>query len=142
VWSYQNGEWYYWANPDYFPTEGAGGDNALTSIEPGYGYYIKMHVEDELLLNGEKMWRFGTNSQPPAVQVSPSWNLIGHYGTNVVSNANALTSLSSNYDALLGAEGNVISTLYPEFGYWLFVTGNSNLNYAPSATDYADPEEA
>ena len=109
-------------------------------MEPGWGYYVKMYEEDILYLNGEKMYGFNEFDipRPPVVTLTPSWNLIGHYGLNDVSKANALTTLDGHYATLLNKVGTPISILEPTKGYWLFQTYTQDLDYAPSDADYAE----
>ncbi len=132
VWSYQQGEWSYF--------KGVTGE--LNEIIPGFGYYIKMLGEDTLYLNGEKV--YGNNEftvpRPPVVTLTPSWNLIGHYGMkDNVAKSDALDTLAGSYSTML--DENYYSVLdsgllIPTEGYWLFLTGTDNLDYAPSEAAY------
>ena len=142
VWAYQGGEWScYLADDEY---DGLGlcdeDHSPLTTMEPGWGYYVKMYEEDILYLNGEKMYGFNEFDipRPPVVTLTPSWNLIGHYGLNHVSKADALTTLDGHYATLLNKVGTPISILEPTKGYWLFQTYTQDLDYAPSDADYAE----
>jgi len=130
VWSYQQGEWSYYS--------GENGGN-LDRIIPGFGYYIKMNGEDTLYQNGEKM--YGNDEfvvpRPPVVTLTPSWNLIGHYGmVESLPKEDALDTLAGSYSTMLDKEGNPISYFNPTEGYWLFLTGTDNLDYAPSEEAY------
>lgn len=127
VWSYQEGEWHFYSE--------VVGD--LKMIIPGFGYYIKMTEDGTLYLRGKKMYGgIGGWGMPPSVILIPGWNLIGHYGLKQVSISDALTSLNGYYDALLNIGGHSQSKLDSGQGYWLFVKGTNNLQYAPSNTSY------
>lgn len=130
VWSYQQGVWSYF--------NGANGN--LDEIIPGFGYYIDMNEEDTLYLNGERM--YGDNEfvvpRPPVVTLTPSWNLIGHYGmVEPLLKDKALDTLAGSYSTLLDKDGISVPDMNPKEGYWLFVTGTDNLDYAPSDEAYA-----
>jgi PKD repeat protein len=133
VWSYQGGEWLYY--------RGEEGDT-LDVIVPGYGYYIEMANDDILFQNGEKMFNSGENEQPPSVMVTPGWNLIGHYGTRTdVLRDDALETLEGTYATVLNGNGFSVTAdneLLPEEGYWLFLKGTEELEYAPSEAAYAE----
>jgi len=120
----------------YYSDNGVGN---LDEIIPGFGYYINMSEEDVLYQNGKRM--YGNNEftvpKPPVVTLTPSWNLIGHYGTvSGLSKAQALTTLNENYATLLDEDGFASLSMDPTEGYWLFLTGTDNLDYAPSSFAY------
>ncbi|MFH1608380.1 MAG: PKD domain-containing protein [archaeon] len=141
IWSYENGEWIY-----NYPLATTGiwstSDSRIQDIVPGYGYYIKMNEAAEINYDGKKMYgNSGDNAdwdfpKPPVVSLVKGWNLIGHYGLNDVNKSNAFTTLSGNYATLMDEDGDIVSTLSPTKGYWLFVTGTSGLEYAPSDDSY------
>jgi PKD repeat protein len=150
IWAYVYDEetgknvWKY-NTPD---SDGWNVDRTLQNIIPGYGYYIKMNNEVLIYNNGEKMYGNSDNEnewnipKPPVVTLTPSWNLVGHYGMNTdVSKEEALDTLGESYSTMLDMEGNPISdgtNLSPTQGYWLFVTGTDNLDYAPSEEAYSE----
>lgn len=57
--------------------------DTLTSIEPGWGYWVYSN-EDELVLTlGGSLFSTGPNLEgPPERQLMPGWNLIGYYGAS------------------------------------------------------------
>lgn len=114
-------------------------ERTLNDIIPGYGYYIKMNSEVTVYNDGERM--YGNNEftvpKPPVVTLIPSWNLIGHYGMEEdINKENALDTLDSSYSTLLDKDGYSVSEMNPTEGYWLFITGTNNLDYAPSNAAY------
>ncbi len=115
----------------------------LDKIIPGYGYYIKMGSEDILYLNGKRMYGNDDNiaPKPLVVTLTPSWNLIGHYGLiEDISKSSALDTLSGSDSTILDKDGYSIADeepLNPKQGYWLFLTGTDNLDYAPSEEAYS-----
>lgn len=149
IWAYVYDEetgknvWKY-NTPD---SDGWNVDRTLQNIIPGYGYYIKMNNEVIAYNNGGKMYGNSDDEdewnvpKPPVVTLTPSWNLVGHYGMNTdVSKEEALDTLGESYSTMLDMDGNPISdetSLNPTQGYWLFVTGTDNLDYAPSEEAYS-----
>jgi hypothetical protein len=115
----------------------------LQSIIPGYGYYIYMDEEATLYHDGEKYYNIGgVGTMPPQVQLTTGWNLIGHYGTNMVNKSNEIQDLSGGIltdlatVTVLDQDANPITQLFMGKGYWAFVTGEHKLLYAPSQADY------
>ncbi|MEM2963762.1 MAG: discoidin domain-containing protein, partial [Candidatus Anstonellales archaeon] len=73
VWAYdsENEQWLVW-------TPGEAPDT-LTSIEPGWGYWVlEKDGCEELVLGGSL---FDTLAVPPTRNIVKGWNLIGYYGT-------------------------------------------------------------
>ena len=69
VWTYDNGSWYVWI-------PGLGG--TLTSIKPGWGYWVIAKEDIKLLISGSL---FSPITTPPSKELQSGWNLIGYYGT-------------------------------------------------------------
>jgi len=126
IWSYQMGKWKVYSQAP----------NDLVNIVPGYGYYIGMSESDTTYQNGKKMYGDDTPPQPPVVTVTPSWNLIGHYGMLNITKEDALETIKDNYATVIDKDGNPVSVFNPTEGYWLFLTGLNNLYYAPSEKAY------
>lgn len=138
VWSYQNGQWKY-NTPLSDGTRWTATSGRIQNIIPGYGYYIKMDNEVTSYKNGERMYDNDgfTTPKPPFVTLTPSWNLIGHYGmVESLTKDLALTTLGGRDSTLLDNNGIAVSTMNPTEGYWLFITGTGNVDYAPSNDAY------
>lgn len=145
IWAYQPGEdgknrWLF------HPPEAPAGVGNLEDMVPGYGYYVFMDEEDVLYANGEKYYNIdkeGGIPMPPQVILTTGWNLIGHYGMNCVAKVSETNDLSGDSLTdlaeltLFGEDASPASTLYPKEGYWVFVTNQDNLLYAPSEADYS-----
>lgn len=54
------------------------GPSNLDAIRPGYGYWVLMREDEDLLLGGSL---FQPGKVPPSRTLLPGWNLIGYYGT-------------------------------------------------------------
>ncbi|MBU2496427.1 MAG: hypothetical protein KJ767_00005, partial [Nanoarchaeota archaeon] len=129
IWSYQMGEWKVYSE----------GPQDLTDIIPGYGYYVDVNDDVTSYQNGEKMYGNDgwTVPKPPVVTLTPSWNLIGHYGMNEgLSRAESFTTIEGYYATILDVNGMPTYEFYPTEGYWLFLTGINNMDYAPSDAAY------
>jgi len=155
VWAYQHNpetgenEWYSYS-PDA-PEE----VNDLETMVPGYGYYV--YVSEEYLAdlnlglynNGDKYYEIGQQGipMPPQVTLTSGWNLIGHFGMNEVAKSEEIQDLSGGSLTdladltLLGQAAGPINYLEPGVGYWVFVTGQGSLLYAPSEADYAEDQD-
>lgn len=70
VWTYDNGEWLVW-------TPGEGPDS-LSTIDPGWGYWVLMDNCTDLIVGGSLLSE-GPNG-PPSKDMTEGWNLIGYYG--------------------------------------------------------------
>jgi len=70
VWTYDNDQWYMWD-----PLSGG----TLTSIKPGWGYWIITNNDTKLLIAGNL---FSPIATPPSKNLQSGWNLIGYYGTD------------------------------------------------------------
>ncbi len=71
VWSYQNGEWL-----GYDPNVPMN-VNTLTTLEPGYGYWVQMNDTDSFVIGGSL---FNPLVVPPSIDMINGWNLVGLYG--------------------------------------------------------------
>ncbi|MBU1020715.1 MAG: PKD domain-containing protein, partial [Firmicutes bacterium] len=118
-----NGKWY--RARKYDDSSGYSGPTSykLTTIVPGYGYWINMEHADTLK---------GIGSIAPerdgamlGVEIANGWNLIGHYGLDELGYDEALTSLTlgsvgdgetTYYDAVVSDEDEM---MYPYKGYWM-----------------------
>ncbi|MCK4552624.1 hypothetical protein KAT80_00275 [Candidatus Pacearchaeota archaeon] len=128
VWTYYDGEWYV-----YTPN---GGPDTLETIEPGYGYWVKMSDYAELVVGGSLL--SPGPGIPPSRELQEGWNLIGRYGLGEKDAYCALFSLVDttigfprwsalySYDAVddefiaLGTG----SDTYPGEGYWINMIQN------------------
>jgi cysteine-rich repeat protein len=143
VWAYkvnENGtnEWSFYTSTS--------GD--LDEMIPGYGYYVCTNKTEAIYGDGEKYYELGISgvSMPPQVELTTGWNLIGHYGMNDVPkflekqdlSGGDLTDLADV--TLLGKDASPNMELNPGVGYWAFITGQTNLEYAPSPFDYNEEE--
>jgi hypothetical protein len=72
VWAYdsENSEWLVWTHD---------GPKTLTSIQPGWGYFVFEMNDEEWLAIGGSLMKPGV--LPPSRVLEPGWNLIGYYGT-------------------------------------------------------------
>ena len=68
----ETGEWYVWSSGE--------GPDSLTSIEPGWGYWVLEMLDEEWLTIGGSL--FSTSELPPSRPLVEGWNLIGYYGTS------------------------------------------------------------
>lgn len=134
-----------WNKARPLATIGTGFTGSLTSIVPGYAYWIK--VSEDTVLKG-----FGTEinewQSPPSVDLGRSWNLIGKFGDNPVnakvSNTNNLifdTEIRSLGEFPImhngGFLGQVDNLIHYE-GYWALMPGNNGnpITYTVSVADY------
>jgi hypothetical protein len=69
VWTYDNGKWYVWIPGDE--------DSTLTSIDPGWGYWVLTNGNATLKIGGSL---FSPITTPPSKKLQKGWNLIGYYG--------------------------------------------------------------
>jgi hypothetical protein len=118
----------------------------VQSIIPGHGYYIKMSNESEVYQNGNRFYGIeGPVPQPPQIILTPGWNLIGHYGMEIVDKTDEINDLSGGIltdladITLLDENAYSTAVLVPTKGYWAFITGQDNIWYAPSDADYPAP---
>jgi hypothetical protein len=116
--------------------------NTLTQILPGEGYMIRMTQAAEepnpLVVTGA----FLPNNTP--IPLDAGWNWIGFLPDSAQSVSCALSSVSGNYDLVLGEVGlyapppanpafNTLSNLEPGRGYLIRTTWNVSLIYPVSA---------
>jgi hypothetical protein len=75
VWAYdgKTGNWLVYTLGD--------GPDTLTSIEPGWGYWVLETSDSECLLLGGSLFNT-TRTVPPSMDLVKGWNLIGYYGVN------------------------------------------------------------
>jgi hypothetical protein len=117
VWAYQNGNWklYNPANP---------GMSDLTTLEPSYGYWIKMKQTSTLDVTG--------SAAPTSLNLSTGWNLVGYNSTTAQPVANALSSIAGKYVSVwtyVNGSWKVydpanpgfsdLTTMEPGRGYWI-----------------------
>ncbi len=128
VWSYENGEWLYYAPGDSSST--------LSTIVPGKGYWVKTSGSTDIVVGGSL---FAEASTPNSVPIDSGWNLIGHYGVASKPRSCALASIFNEWSTLVGYD----STNNPPFddayymnpgeGYWLFAQGDDSYAYSNQA---------
>lgn len=115
VWTYDafTDQWYV-----YHPNGEA--PSNLDFFTPGWGYWIRMHEKDTLLLGGSL---FSPQVTPPTRNLKEGWNLIGYYGTE-------------GEEGYYGPEGNG-----EEAGCALFSLGDSYLDKGwTSLLTYWEPD--
>lgn len=119
----------------------SGYTGTLTTIKPGYAYWIKM--QNDAVLYGKKK-TFAQEALPlPSVNLKTgSWNLIGRYGVgtdNVLTPTNAFVyDLTGNfYEPVLKYDNGWVSATHINTykGYWLRTKANtqSTIAYEPGA---------
>lgn len=99
VWTYDNGNWYVWI-------PGLGG--TLTSIKPGWGYWVIAKEDTKLLISGNL---FSPITTPPSKELQNGWNLIGYYGTE--------------WQIYELEEDNVCGYINPVYGNYVYCSLNS-----------------
>jgi hypothetical protein len=117
VWSYQKHVWklYDPKNP---------GLSDLTSLEPGWGYWIKMNRSGTLTVSG--------SPAPKSVSLESGWNLVGYNSATPMPADTALSSIKGKYISVwiiingawksYDAENPGFSDLEiaePGYGYWI-----------------------
>jgi hypothetical protein len=102
VWTYDNGVWYTW-----IPCVGG----TLTSIKPGWGYWVLANNDTELLIAGNL---FSPVTTPPSKDLQSGWNLIGYYGTEW-----------QTYEL---EKDNVCGYINPNYGGYTYCSLNSLIN--------------
>jgi hypothetical protein len=55
-------------------------NDSLTSIEPGWGYWVMELEDEEWLTIGGSLFKTGPVA-PPSRELVPGWNLVGYYGS-------------------------------------------------------------
>jgi|GEM_PF-1279258 len=93
VWTYdgETGDWYVYT-PDGNP-----GNDDLTTMLPGWGYWVLSNEDDLLVIGGSLM---SPAMLPPSKPVVAGWNLIGYYG------AEGAPEGDNGYPGYYGPEGN------------------------------------
>jgi hypothetical protein len=131
-------------------SSGVGFTGTLTSIVPGYAYWIKVNQDTVLKGTGVKTSP-APSGMPPSVQLGSGWNLIGKFGKESVRKDNETENLVfyavdelkdlASY-VIMSLTGTTLvddSLLEPTKGYWALLGGNNgnSITYTVSETDYA-----
>jgi len=117
----------------YYP---GGTQNTLSHMDAQHGYWLKMSSAVTLTISGTKV----ASNTPISLQ--QGWNLVGYLPDTPMSLETALASIAGKYTAVLGydhgAESwyaalpdsmNTLNTMYPQHGYWIFMTEAGTLVY-------------
>ncbi len=158
VWQYDavNDEWHIYS-PDGNP-----GNDDITTMEPGFGYWVLANESDMIVIGGSLMSPAMT---PPSVPIVHGWNLVGYYGLDgapegvngfpgyygpagngspgdCAFNTLGASLLDKEFTSLWGywepsnpnswSQYDKYDNLDPGAGYWLFVQEEGI--YAPSTT--------
>jgi hypothetical protein len=119
----------------YFTSPSMRAFNTLTALLPLHGYWLHLTTGSTLSLTGTPL-PAGTT-----LALTPGWNLVGYGGTSPEPLATALGHLNNAVDITLGFDAgqggalsyftaanmapfNNLTTLQPNAGYWLHMTGN------------------
>jgi hypothetical protein len=113
VWTYHDGDWYVYS-PDNPPEA-----NSLSTMIPGWGYWLLATEDFDLLIGGSLMKPGVTPNDKPIIG---GWNLIGYYGTEGLK----------YYDGPVGAGKDVQCALDT-------IRANYLQNLAPSLWTYWEP---
>jgi hypothetical protein len=73
VWTYNGTDWFVYT-PNNNNT-----DDSLTTMLPGWGYWVLSNASDLLVIGGSL---FSPAMTPPSKQITTGWNLIGYYGAD------------------------------------------------------------
>ena len=116
----------------YYP---GGAQNTLTQTVALRGYWLKLNSAATLVVTG-------TQPVTTTVHLQPGWNLIGYLPDTALARDVALASIAGQYTALLGfdqgAESwyaalpdsmNTLTMMYPNRGYWIYMTEAADLVY-------------
>ena len=118
VWTYGNGVWYVWI-------PGLGG--TLTSINPGWGYWVAAKEDTMLLISGSLLSPIIT---PPSKDLQTGWNLIGYYGTEwqtyELEKSNACGYVNYNYGNYVYCSLNSLIDTQQGFPRWSSLWGYDN----------------
>jgi hypothetical protein len=122
VWAYNGQAWQV-----YDPNDAGG--STLTTMHPGYGYWIKMTSAQTLSISGA--------APPSSIPLNSGWNLVGYNGASCVATSAPSAGLSDlanlqvlwgypsqgwqSYDPNDSSRG--LSGLCPGAGYWIDVNG-------------------
>jgi len=116
---------------------GAPFGNDLTDMEPGKGYWIMMTSGDTLPISG-------TMPEPTDIELKTGWNLIGYNSLDSQPIADALSSISGNYNIVWAYDasdttdpwkkydsgapfGNDLANMEPGKGYWIMMSSEDIL---------------
>jgi hypothetical protein len=117
VWSYQDGAWkmYDPFNPGF---------SDLTSMEIGYGYWIKMNGTGAINISG--------NAAPSAINLASGWNLVGYNSTSSKSAVDAIAGINDKVEIIWSYQNGAwklydpanpgfsdLGMLEPGRGYWI-----------------------
>ena len=133
VWAYDASDIDHWKK--YDPSAPFGND--LTIMEPGKGYWILMTSDVTLPISG-------TIPESTSINVMTGWNLIGYNSLNSLPVADALSSITGNYNIVWtydasdtsdhwkkydpGAPfGNDLTTMEPGKGYWILMNSDDTI---------------
>nr|QNO54847.1 hypothetical protein PAHOCELH_00008 [Methanosarcinales archaeon ANME-1 ERB7] len=111
--------------------------NDLTTMEPGKGYWILMTSVDTLPITG-------TVPMTTDIDLKTGWNLMGYNSLDSQPVADALSSISGNYNIVWTYDasdtsdhwkkydpsapfGNDLTTMEPEKGYWILMNSDDTL---------------
>ncbi len=117
VWAYQNNLWHMYdpANPGF---------SDLTTMEAGWGYWIKMTQAGSLNMSG--------TAASKTMSLLAGWNLVGYNSTTSQSIANALASIVDKVDVVWSYQNGAwkmydpanpgfsdLNTMDSGYGYWI-----------------------
>jgi len=122
----------------YFDPFGPSFFNTLNSIDTGFGYWVKVIENDEVLQSGLP------TPDNYNINLSSGWNLVGYWLDNPMTPENAFSQLISNENLIyvtgFGSEGavffepggilNTLEILENGYGYWVKLLNNvENFQY-------------
>lgn len=104
--------------------------NTLTKISNELGYWVKMSVDDSLLVYGDICSNTTTH-------LNIGWNLVGYPLALSLDPAMVLSSIINNVEIVKGLDGiyipnnplNTLNLFEPGKGYWIKVTEECDLQY-------------
>ncbi len=102
--------------------------NNLATVEPGWGYWIKMKKNATLTVRG--------SAAPNSINLEKGWNLVGYNFMTPRDISSALSPIHGKYDLIYGeydnekwksydpedSDLNDLKKLKPGYGYWIRVT--------------------
>jgi len=119
----------------YFTAANMAPFNTLTDLKPLHGYWVHLTTAGTLIITGTPL-PSGT-----ILALTPGWNLVGYGGTapeplaTVFGHLNNAVDIALGFDASQGgalsyftaanmAPFNTLTTLQPNAGYWLHISGS------------------